>query len=51
MEKEKEQEVTYAMFWMQVYGNDWRKKREEELKKQREKMSQTVDYKSEVVLE
>lgn len=50
MEKEKE-EVTYAIFWMKAYGKDWRKKREEELKKQREKMSQTVDDKSEVVLE
>lgn len=50
MEKEKEP-VTYAMFWMQVYGKDWRKKREEELKEQREKMCQTVDYGSEVVVE
>jgi hypothetical protein len=30
--------VTYAIFWMHAYGKDWREKREEELKKQREKM-------------
>ena len=39
-EEEEEMPVTYAMFWMQAYGKDWRKKREEELKKQREEMSQ-----------
>ena len=45
MEKEKEQEVIYAIFWMKAYGKDWRKKREEELKRQREKMCKSVDYK------
>ena len=46
-ERDDEVPVTYAMFWYQVYGKDWREKREEELRKQREEMenrSKTLDY-------
>ena len=52
METRKEQEdelpITYTIFWYHAYGKDWRKKREEELRKQREEMgkrSKTLDYK------